>query len=150
MFSILFSKKVIPKVEPRLEYCYYFYTIMETQRQHKYSKQILKDLALIFQRNIQDDFHGAFVTLKEVKISPDLAIATVYVSVLPIAKGDEVMSIIDQHASRIRGLLGNAIGKQARIVPQLRFFLDSTEEDGSKMDSLLDKLDIPKEDKSKD
>ncbi|VAW26341.1 hypothetical protein MNBD_BACTEROID06-925 [hydrothermal vent metagenome] len=123
---------------------------METQRQHKYSKQILKDLAQIFQRNIQDNFRGAFVTLKAVKISPDLAIATVYVSVLPVSKGDEVMTIITQHAKRIRGLLGNAIGKQARIVPQLRFFLDNTEEEATKMDSIIEKLDIPKEDQSED
>ncbi len=122
---------------------------METQRQHKYSKQILKDLAQIFQRNIQDNFRGAFVTLKAVKISPDLAIATVYVSVLPMAKGEEVMDIINQHGKRIRGLLGNAIGKQARIVPHLRFFLDNTEEEATKMDSIIEKLDIPKEDQSK-
>ncbi len=123
---------------------------METQRQHKYSKQILKDLAQIFQRNIQDNFKGAFVTLKEVKISPDLAIATVYISVLPVAKGEEVMAIIEHNAKRIRGLLGNAIGKQARIVPSLRFFLDNTEEEASKMDTLLDKLDIPEEDDTED
>lgn len=118
---------------------------METQRQHKYSKQILKDLANIFQRNIQDNLKGAFVTLKEVKISPDLAIATVYVSVLPIEKGEEVMAIIEYNNKRIRGLLGNAIGKQARVVPALRFFLDNTEERASKMDSIIDNLDIPEE-----
>ncbi|MCF6351538.1 MAG: 30S ribosome-binding factor RbfA [Cyclobacteriaceae bacterium] len=123
---------------------------MESQRQHKYSKQILKDLAQIFQRNIQDSFHGAFVTLKEVKISPDLAIASIYVSVLPVSKADEVMSIIDQNNKRIRGILGKIIGKQARIVPHLRFFLDNTEEEASKMDSLFENLDIPKKDQSKD
>jgi len=123
---------------------------MESQRQHKYAKQILKDLAQIFQRNIQDSFHGAFVTLKEVKISPDLSIASIYISVLPISKGEEVMLIIDQNNKRIRGILGKAIGKQARIVPHLRFFLDNTEEEASKMDSLLENLDIPEEDQSED
>jgi len=123
---------------------------MESQRQHKYSKQILKDLAQIFQRNIQDSFYGAFVTLKEVKISPDLAIASIYVSVLPVSKADEVMSIIDQNNKRIRGILGKIIGKQARIVPHLRFFLDNTEEEASKMDSLFENLYIPKKDQLKD
>lgn len=123
---------------------------METQRQHKYSKQILKDLAQIFQRNIQDHFGGAFVTLKEVKISPDLAIATIYVSVLPIQKAEEVMAIIESNNKRIRGLLGNAIGKQARVVPSLRFFIDNTEERASKMDTLIDNLDIPEEEGTED
>lgn len=123
---------------------------METQRQRKYSKQILKDLAHIFQRNLQDNFRGAFVTLKEVKISPDLSIATIYISVLPVQKGKEVMSIIELNNKRVRGILGKMIGKQARIVPSLRFFLDNTEEEASKMDVLLDKLDIPEGDGAKD
>ncbi len=123
---------------------------METQRQHKYSKQILKDLAEIFQRNLQDNFRNTLVTLKEVKISPDLAIATIYVSVLPVSKGEDVMAIIDQNNKRIRGILGKVIGKQARIVPSLRFFLDKTEEDASKMDTIIDKLEIPKEGNTED
>jgi len=123
---------------------------METKRQHKYSKQILKDLAEIFQRDMQDSFHGAFVTLKEVTISPDLSIASTYVSVLPTQKGEEVMGIIEHNNKRIRGILGKAIGKQARIVPHLRFFLDQTEESASKMDSLIDTLEIPEEDETED
>ena len=123
---------------------------METQRQHKYSRQILKDLAEIFQRNIQDNFKGSFVTLTNVKISPDLAIATIYVSVLPVQKGEEVMAIIENNKKRIRGILGKVIGKHARIVPSLRFFLDTTEEEASKMDSLFDNLDIPEDDKTED
>ena len=120
------------------------FTPMETQRQHKFSRQILKDLADIFQRHIQDSFKGAFVTITDVTISPDLSIANVYVSVFPVAQSDTVMQIIEQHTKRIRGLLGNAIGKQARIVPALRFFLDTTEERAAHMDRLLDNLDIPK------
>lgn len=140
-----------PDCTPLINFNFITFTIiMESQRQHKYSKQILKDLAQIFQRSIQDNFRGAFVTLKEVKISPDLGIASIYVSVLPVSKGEEVMSIIGVNNKRIRGLLGNVIGKQARIVPQLRFFLDNTEEEASKMDLLIDKLNISKEDQLED
>lgn len=118
---------------------------METKRQHKYAKQILKDLAAIFQRDMQGNFKGAFVTLTDVEISPDLSIAFIYVSVLPVQKGEEVMETISHHNKHIRGILGRAIGKQARVVPELRFFLDETEERASKMDSLIDGLDIPAE-----
>lgn len=128
----------------------YIYTTMESQRQHKYSKQILKDLAAIFQRDMQGSFKNAFVTLTDVKISPDLAIASVYVSVLPVQQGEYVMETIAHSSKRIRGTLGRAIGKQARIVPELRFFLDETEERASKMDSLIDGLDIPEEEESKE
>ncbi|MCB0505914.1 MAG: 30S ribosome-binding factor RbfA [Cyclobacteriaceae bacterium] len=123
---------------------------METKRQHKYSKQILKDLAVIFQRDMQGNFKNAFVTLTDVEISPDLAIASVYVSVLPVQSGEEVMETISHHNKHIRGILGRAIGKQARVVPELRFFLDQTEENASRMDSLIDSLDIPAEEESEE
>lgn len=121
------------------------FTCMETQRQHKFSRQILKDLAEIFQRHLKDGFKGAFVTVTDVTISPDLAIANVYVSVFPVAQSDAIMEYLGHNAGRIRGYLGKAIGKQARIVPELRYFKDTTEERAAKMDSLLDNLDIPKD-----
>ncbi|MCB0496631.1 MAG: 30S ribosome-binding factor RbfA [Cyclobacteriaceae bacterium] len=118
---------------------------METKRQHKYAKQLLKDLADIFQRDMQGSFKNAFVTLTDVEISPDLAIASIYVSVLPVQNGEAVMEVIGHNSKRIRGTLGRLIGKQARIVPELRFFLDQTEENASKMDALINSLDIPEE-----
>lgn len=118
---------------------------MDTTRQHKYSKLILRDLADIFQRDFRDAFSPAFVTLTGVEISPDLGIASVYVSVLPSAEKERVIESIEHKKSHIRGELGKRIGKQARIVPDLRFFLDETEENASKMDTLFKDLDIPPE-----
>lgn len=116
---------------------------MESKRQHKYAKLILQDLANIFQRDYRDSFSPAFVTLTGVEISPDLSIASVYISVLPSAEIDRVMDALTQKKSHIRGELGKRIGKQARIVPDLRFFRDNTEENASHMDALFRDLDIP-------
>ena len=116
---------------------------MDSKRQHKYSKLILKDLAEIFQHDYRDSFNPAFVTLTDVEISPDLGIASIYVSVLPNTEKDRVMNSLEHKKSHIRGELGKRIGKQARIVPDLRFFLDETEEKAAKMDALLDNLHIP-------
>jgi len=118
---------------------------MDTKRQHKYSKLILRDLAEIFQRDYRDTFNPAFVTLTGVVVSPDLGIASVYVSVLPSNEKERVLESIEQKKSHIRGELGRRIGKQARIIPDLRFFLDETEENASKMDNLFSGLDIPPE-----
>lgn len=117
--------------------------MMDTKRQHKYSKLILRDLAEIFQRDYRDSFGRAFVTLTGVVVSPDLAIASVYVSVLPNSEQENVMETLVHKKSHIRGELGRRIGKQARIVPDLRFFLDETEERAAHMDTLFKDLDIP-------
>jgi ribosome-binding factor A len=116
---------------------------MDTTRQHKYSKLILRDLAEIFQRDFRDSFGPAFVTLTSVEVSPDLSVASVYISVLPSAEKERVLESIEHKKSRIRGELGRRIGKQARIVPNLRFFLDETEENAAKMDDLFKDLEIP-------
>ena len=121
---------------------------MDTTRQHKYSKLILRDLAEIFQRDFRDSFGPAFVTLTSVEVSPDLSVASVYISVLPSAEKERVLESIEHKKSRIRGELGRRIGKQARIVPDLRFFLDETEENASKMDNLFKNLDIPPDEPS--
>jgi len=118
---------------------------MDSKRQHKYSKLILRDLAEIFQHDFRDSFGPAFVTLTGVEVSPDLAIASVHVSVLPNSEQDQVMEVLDFRKSHIRGKLGRRIGKQARIVPDLRFFLDETEENASEMDKLFKGLHIPPE-----
>lgn len=116
---------------------------MDTKRQHKYSKLILKDLAEIFQHDYRDSFTPAFVTLTGVEISPDLGIASVHVSVMPNSEKERVMESLANKKSHIRGELGKRIGKQARIVPDLRFFLDETEEQAAQMDALFKDLHIP-------
>jgi ribosome-binding factor A len=116
---------------------------MDTKRQHKYSKLILKDLAEIFQHDYRDSFTPAFVTLTGVEISPDLGIASVHVSVMPNSEKERVMEALASKKSHIRGELGKRIGKQARIVPDLRFFLDETEEQAAQMDALFKDLHIP-------
>ena len=123
---------------------------MDTKRQHKYSKLILRDLAEIFQHDYRDSFGRAFVTLTGVEVSPDLAIASVYVSVLPNSEQEKVIETLANKKSHIRGELGRRIGKQARIVPDLRFFLDETEEQAAHMDTLFKDLEIPAPDEPTD
>jgi ribosome-binding factor A len=123
---------------------------MDTKRQHKYSKLILRDLAEIFQHDYRDSFGKAFVTLTGVEVSPDLSVASVYVSVLPNSEQENVIETLGHKKSHIRGELGRRIGKQARIVPDLRFFLDETEEHAAQMDSLFKDLEIPPAEEPKD
>lgn len=115
----------------------------ESTRQLKYAKLIQKDLSDIFQRDKMGVFSGSFVTIADVKMTPDLSIATVYLSMLMVKDKDALLDKINEHKNEIRRDLGNKIGKQVRIVPDLRFFIDDVEESASKIDKLIDSLDIP-------
>lgn len=120
---------------------------MDGKRQNKYSRQILKDLSEIFQKNPKHFFGSAFVTVTDVDVSPDLSLARVYFSVLPISEAEDVFSRLNEIKSEIRKLLGNKIGKRIRKIPELAFFHDDTGEQANKMDKLINSLDIPPEDK---
>ena len=123
---------------------------MEGKRQHKYSRQILKDLSEIFQKDPHHFFGKSFVTLTDADVSPDLSLARIYLSVLPTSDAKEVFLRLDGLKSEVRKLLGNKIGKRIRKIPELAFFHDDTEEKASKIDHLIDNLDIPPEEPSED
>ncbi len=84
-------------------------------------------------------FGGAMVTVSEVRISPDLSIAKVYVSIFPSAKQQEVMKMLEEEKRHLRGELGRQVAKQLRIVPELDFYLDTTLDYAEHIDELLKK-----------
>ncbi len=118
---------------------------MESKRQVKFGRQLKKDLAEIFQQDTNHFFSGALVTITEVNVSPDLGLARVYLSVFPTAGAEKVFDRLNEIKSEVRLKLGRKIGSQVRIIPELAFFHDDTEEKASKMDKLIDSLDIPPE-----
>lgn len=108
-------------------------------RQLKVAKEIQKDLAEIIRGKGMAAFGGAMVSVTEVRISPDLSFAKVYVSIFPSSKAENVMGIINENSRAIRGELGRIVAKQLRIVPELAFFLDSTLDYAEHIDELLKK-----------
>lgn len=82
-------------------------------------------------------FHGIMLSVTNVRISPDLSVARVYLSIFPSEKGETTLLEIKLHQSRIRGLLGLRVGKQLRIVPQLDFFIDDSLDYIDNIDRLL-------------
>jgi ribosome-binding factor A len=118
-----------------------------TTRQQKYAKLIQKELSLIFQKDQRGILDNAFVTIADVRMNPDLSVAKVYISMLLAKEKEKVLVKINRHKSEIRKALGDSIGKQVRIIPELIFFKDELEENASKMDELIKNLNIPQPDK---
>ncbi|MBR1538616.1 MAG: 30S ribosome-binding factor RbfA [Bacteroidales bacterium] len=98
----------------------------ETTRQQKVARQIQKDLAEIIRGRGMAAYDGALLTVSGVKITPDLALAKVYVSIFPSVKADAVMQRLEEENSRLRGELGRRVAKQLRIVPELSFYRDDS------------------------
>lgn len=111
----------------------------ESTRQQKIGKQLQRDLAEIIRSKGMATFGGAMVTVSEVRVSPDLSFAKVFVSIFPSDKGDAAMEVLQGSVSRIRGELGKIVGKQLRIVPEIAFCRDTTLDYVEHIDDLLKK-----------
>ena len=113
---------------------------METKRQQKFAGIIQKDLAEIFQREGSNYLPSTMVTVTKVRITPDLAIARVYLSFFNSPDPTLAINTLKSHSGEIRYKLGAKIRDQARIVPQLDFFLDDTSEYVQHMEKIFDKI----------
>ena len=113
---------------------------MESKRQQKFSGVIQKDLAEIFQREGMNILPNIMITVTKVRVSPDLAVARVYLSFFNSTNDTLSLNTIKLHAGEIRYKLGARIKDQVRIVPQLDFFIDDTSDYVERMDKIFDKI----------
>ena len=109
---------------------------MQETRQNRIARLLQKELARIFQSQTRA-MHGTMVSVTRCKVSPDLGICTAYLSVFPSDKGEEILANIRANDKNVRYELGKKIGKQVRIVPELRFFIDDSLDYLERIDELL-------------
>lgn len=116
---------------------------MSSTRQLKYAGLIQKDLSELFQRDSRHWFGNAFITITDVDVSPDLSFAKVYLSLMMVDNEDTFLELVKSKKNEIRKALGLKIGKQVRIVPDLNFYIDNTQENAQKIQDILSGLHIP-------
>ncbi|HIR73052.1 MAG TPA: 30S ribosome-binding factor RbfA [Candidatus Coprenecus pullicola] len=111
----------------------------ESTRQLKVARELQRHLAEIIRSRGMASWDGALVSVSGVTISPDLAVAKVYVSIFPSTKQQKVFKMIQDSARALRGELGRQMAKQLRIVPELVFYLDDSLDYVEHIDELLAK-----------
>ena len=109
---------------------------MENTRQQKIARLIQKDLSDIFLRYART-LAGTLISVSEVRVSPDLAIAHAYLSIFPTDRQASVMEQILLDEKKIRFEMGNLERHQLRIIPELNFHLDETIDRLERIDELL-------------
>ena len=101
---------------------------MQSTRQNKICRLIQQDMSDIFLREMKPVLGQSLISVTEVRITPDLSIARIYVSIMPLggATVDGTMALIRQNTADLRRRLGQREGKQLRIIPHLEFYVDDT------------------------
>jgi ribosome-binding factor A len=110
---------------------------METTRQQKIAKLLQKEMATILQQLAKEHFAGTLLSVTKVRVSPDLGVAKIFISVFPIANTKTVFEFLDLNNAKLRGALGNSVKNQLRIVPELLLYADDSLEYEENIDRLL-------------
>jgi ribosome-binding factor A len=111
---------------------------MVTHRQERVSERIHHEISDLLQNEIRDP-RLAYVTVTDVAITPDLALATVFVSALGDREAqDNALAALERASGYIRRELAQRL--RMRVTPTVRFVPDESWERGARVDALLDSL----------
>lgn len=113
---------------------------MESMRQQKVGRLLQKELGDIFLTDTKR-MPGILVSVTEVRVSPDLGFAKVFLSIFPSDKGEELIKGVQTNIKTIRFELGKRVGKQLRIIPDLAFLADNSLDYAAKIDDLINDKD---------
>lgn len=112
-------------------------SIMDTNRQQKINRLLQRELGEIFRVEMQPYFPGIMMTVTFIRITPDLSVARVNLSLFPDQHKEETLKKIKAHTAEIRGILGQRVRNQLRIIPRLEFFIDDTLDRVERIEELL-------------
>ncbi|MBQ3555859.1 MAG: 30S ribosome-binding factor RbfA [Bacteroidales bacterium] len=111
---------------------------METTRQSKINRLLQKELGEIFLAETKK-MPGTLVSVSIVRVSPDLSVAKIYLSIFPSGKAAEILEAVNNNAKSIRYELAGRVRYQLRKVPELTFFVDDSLDYIDNIDTLLNK-----------
>jgi ribosome-binding factor A len=111
------------------------------KRQLQIGKVIQKEMISIFAKEGINIIDNGMVSITDVRITPDLFEARIYLSFFNIKNADELLSQIKVRTNEWRGHLGNRTKNQLRRIPTLTFFKDDTLEHVFKMEELFKKIE---------
>lgn len=112
-------------------------------RQNRFARLILREISEIFQQDKRGILANTFITVADVQVNPDLSVAKIYISMMLAQNKAQILDRINSHKGEIRRALGERIGKQVRIIPELIFYIDEVEENALRMEALIRSLNIP-------
>lgn len=117
-----------------------------SQRQLRVGEQVRHALSDVLQRGeVRDDvIESTVISVSEVRMSPDLKIATAFISPLGAKDDQAIIKALANNAKFIRGRVSGAL-RQMKYMPEFRFRLDTSYDNMTKIDELLRSPDVKRD-----
>lgn len=113
---------------------------MDSKRQLQIGELIRRHFSPVFQQEGTYIYGQAFVSVSLVKVTPDLSLAKVYLSIFNTEDKEAVLQKIINHTHVLKQGLSSRIKNHVRRIPQIHFFLDETTDEMFQVDKLFDKV----------
>ena len=116
---------------------------MKRQRIEKHESLIHQVVNEYFLREGKSFLKNEFVTVMGIKLSPDLSVALIFVSVLNNSKSEFIETALNKKKHEAKRFIVRAIGKKIRKIPEIKFIVDSSEHEATRINKIISKLSIP-------
>jgi ribosome-binding factor A len=110
---------------------------MSSIRKEKIESLVLQELSIVFQEMGRNIYGNVMVSVTYVRVSADLSIARVNLSIFAAPDKNEVLKKIQQNTATFRYEFGKKVKNQLRIIPQLHFYLDDGLDRLEKLEKLI-------------
>lgn len=110
---------------------------MDSKRQTQVAGIIQEELAKIIQFKFSGLVPGRLLTITGVRMTPDLGVARIYLSIFPSNDAENIVKEINKNVSKIRYELGNAIRNDVRRIPELVFYHDGSLDEVERIEKAL-------------
>ncbi|TIU06719.1 MAG: 30S ribosome-binding factor RbfA, partial [Mesorhizobium sp.] len=117
-----------------------------SQRMLRVGEQVRHALSETLQRGeiVDPVIENSVVSVSEVRMSPDLKIATAFISPLGAGDADAVVGALNRHAKFIRGRVSGAL-RQMKYMPEFRFRLDTSFDNFARINELLKSPEVARD-----
>jgi ribosome-binding factor A len=117
-----------------------------SQRMLRVGEQVRHALSETLQRGdiIDPLIENSVVSVSEVRMSPDLKIATAFVSPLGAKDAEAVIEALNKHAKFVRGRVSGAL-RQMKYMPEFRFRLDTSFDNFARINDLLKSPEVARD-----
>lgn len=117
-----------------------------SQRMLRVAEQVRAAITQVLQRGEVRDplLERTVISISEVRMSPDLKVATAFVTPIGVADHETIIDLLNKHAKYIRGRLGSQL-RQLKYMPELRFKDDTSFDNYKKIDDLLKSPEVQRD-----
>lgn len=121
-------------------------TSSPSQRMLRVAEQVRHALSETLQRGeiIDPLIENTVVSVSEVRMSPDLRVATAFVSPLGAKDAEAVIEALNKHAKFVRGRVSGAL-RQMKFMPEFRFKLDTSFDNFARINDLLKSPEVARD-----